>query len=74
MQNLRIVSDYDSAIKLNKINGRYKFIHSNGGLEKFNIILLESINCDKDELSMYKMHHQLTVDNTIDVIKKNCGK
>ena len=66
----KFICDYNSAIKLNKINGRYKFIHSNGGLEKFNIILLESINCDKDELSMYKMHHQLTVDNTIDVIKK----
>ena len=66
----KFINDYNSAIKLNKINGRYKFIHSNGGLEKFNIILLESINCDKDELSMYKMHHQLTVDNTIDVIKK----
>ena len=41
-----------------KINGRYKFIHLNGGLENFNIILLESIKSDKDEFSMYKMHHQ----------------
>ena len=39
----KFVSDYNIAIKLNKINGRYRFIHSNG-FENFNIILLESIN------------------------------
>ena len=58
------------SIKLNKINGRYKFVHSNGGLKNFNIVLLESVDCNKDEIGMYKMYQQTTVDNTIDVIKK----
>jgi len=66
----KFISDYNSAIKLNKINGRYKFVHSNGGLKNFNIVLLESVECNKDEIGMYKMYQQTTVDNTIDVIKK----
>lgn len=66
----KFINDYNSAIKLNKINGRYKFIYNNGGLDNFNIILLESIDCNKDEISMYKMYQQTTVNNTIDVIKK----
>jgi len=62
----KFISDYKSYIKRNKINGRIKFFHDNGGLDNFNIVLLESV----DEIGMYKMYQQTTVDNTIDVIKK----
>jgi hypothetical protein len=66
----KFINDYKHSIKRNKINGRYKFIHNNGGLDNFNIVLLESVDCNKDEIGMYKMYQQTTVNNTIDVIKK----
>jgi len=66
----KFVSDYKHSIKNNKITGRFLFVHNNGGLENFNIVLLESVDCNKDEISMYKMYQQNTVNNTIDVIKK----
>jgi hypothetical protein len=66
----KFITEYEFAIKNNKIIGRCKYVYDNGGLDNFNIILLESVECDKDEINIYKMYQQTTVDNTIDVIKK----
>jgi hypothetical protein len=66
----KFITEYNNYIKQNKINGKYKLIYNNGGLDNFNIVLLESVNCNKDEIGMYKMYQQTTVNNTIDVIKK----
>jgi hypothetical protein len=69
-KSCKFITDYQNAIKTDKITGKYKYVHDNGGLDNFKIVLLETIDCHKDEINMYKMYHQTTVDSTIDVIKK----
>jgi hypothetical protein len=69
-KSCKFIREHINAVKNNKIIGRHKYVHDNGGLDHFNIILLETIDCHKDEINMHKMYHQTTVDSTINIIKK----
>jgi len=63
-------AEYDYAVKNNKILGRYLYVHNNDGLDAFNVIQLEKVDCNKDEIGMYKAFYQTTIDSFMDISKK----
>jgi hypothetical protein len=54
----------------NKIqNGIIKHIQYNGGLENFNIIELETIDCDKEEITIHKSYYEFEIMNFYNIVE-----
>jgi hypothetical protein len=65
----KFIKLYEKAIFNNNIKAKYKLVHDNGGLENFNIMLLQTIECNKEDIAMYKYIQQETINKTIRSIK-----
>ena len=58
----------------NKLSGRLYMIEQNGGIQTFEILLLEKIECKTDELSFHKDFYNNAIKNYChidELIKKN---
>ena len=55
------IADYNCAIKNNNIVGRYRIIYNCGGLDAFHIVLLDDIDCEKNELSMHREYYKTNI-------------
>ena len=66
----KFITEYNNAILNNKILGRNKVIFNCGGLDAFNIILLAAIDCDIQELNIYRSYYKTNVGIYMDISNK----
>jgi len=67
----QFIANYNYAINNNNKVGRYLYIFKNGGLDEFNIVLLGTVECDKDEIEIYRNYYHQTIVNKFMQIHKN---